>query len=122
RAAGLAGQPARQVRRRRVRLFRGGNVLPHLLHRQRVDGGAHAAAAGLVVAAHPHQRRRRGGGGVSREMPEGLDPILAARLRELAQARGWTPEQAFSLVLERGLMELESDTAADLEAAEAEAL
>ena len=59
---------------------------------------------------------------MSQGLPEGLDPILAARLRELAQARGWTPEQAFSMVLERGLMEYESDTAADLEAAEAEAL
>ena len=51
RAAGLAGQPARQVRRRRLRLHRGGHLVQHLLHAQRCHGGADHAAAGLVVAA-----------------------------------------------------------------------
>ena len=53
---------------------------------------------------------------------DGMDPVLAGRLQRLAQVRGWPPEEALKRVLERGLMALESEGPASLEAAEADVL
>lgn len=53
---------------------------------------------------------------------EGLDPVVAGRLQRLAQVRGLSPEQVLVEAIERGLLALETESAAKLEADEADVL
>ena len=53
---------------------------------------------------------------------DSLDPVLAGRLQRLAQVRGWSPQQTLVQALERGLLALEGETSASLEADEADVL
>lgn len=53
---------------------------------------------------------------------DGLDPLLANRLRKLAGARGWSESDALLRVIERGLSAVEGDVPARLEDEEADAL
>jgi len=57
RPAGVAGQPARQVRRWRLGVHRRGHLLQHLLHPELGHGHPDPAAAGLAVAPHPRPQR-----------------------------------------------------------------
>jgi hypothetical protein len=53
---------------------------------------------------------------------DALDPLLADRLRKLAGARGWSESDALRRAVERGLLAIEADVPARLEADEAEVL
>jgi hypothetical protein len=53
---------------------------------------------------------------------DGLDPLLANRLRKLAGARGWSESEALLRVVDRGLLAVENEVPARLEDEEADAL
>ena len=54
--------------------------------------------------------------------PGAIDAVLAERLKRLADARGWSQQEALAHALERGLLALETEGASQLAADEAEVL
>jgi hypothetical protein len=51
-----------------------------------------------------------------------LDPHVAARLRRIASARGWTEDEALAQAVARGAAALEAESATDLADDEADVL
>jgi len=51
-----------------------------------------------------------------------IDPVLAGRIRTLAQARGWSMHETLLKLLEHGLYQCEGDAAGNLDNQESDAL